>query len=383
MSFTQVNHYVPQWYQRRFLSDCVEEKKLFYLDLKPERIAHSDGGHHYRTQCRRLGPVSCFYDLNLYTLFFKEKASDVIEKNFFGRIDSFGALATEFFREYIFNDKTENAILGLVPYLGAQKFRTPKGLDYLKARTPGGSHQQALILMGKLIHHYATIWTEGVWEVLNCDDSPTQFILSDNPVTTFNKDLPPESLLCTYPLDAPVELLGSHTVFPLAPNRCLVITNLGYVRNPAINRLQERTNPRYSSSTIFDMRMVQTGRKVFEDEVRAINFIIKARSRKYIAAPVKDWLFPEKFLKTTKWNELGGDFFLMPDPRKIHFTSGIFAGVDSGPSWASDEYGRFPNDNDSRIAAERDLEWKSFQKHKKAWDDRYGPVPPEEMHKFF
>ena len=31
------NHYVPQWYQKRFLGQVGGERKFFYLDLRPDR----------------------------------------------------------------------------------------------------------------------------------------------------------------------------------------------------------------------------------------------------------------------------------------------------------------------------------------------------------
>jgi len=38
MSQNRLNHYVPEWFQRRFLLDGVTEKKFYYLDLDPETI---------------------------------------------------------------------------------------------------------------------------------------------------------------------------------------------------------------------------------------------------------------------------------------------------------------------------------------------------------
>jgi hypothetical protein len=184
MSFTETNHYVPQWYQRRFIPNGVKERKLHYLDLTPERVSHPDGTFHYRDQRRRLGPVSCFAEKHLYTLLFGEHAADVIEKRFFGEIDRRGADAVAFFSNYTVGNQTEDALHNLIRHLDAQKLRTPKGLDHLKQRWRHGSHQAALYLMGKLWQLHVTIWMEGVWEVLYCDSSSTKFIISDHPVTT-------------------------------------------------------------------------------------------------------------------------------------------------------------------------------------------------------
>jgi len=82
------HHYVPRWYQKRFI-DAESRGKLFYLDLKPERVEHDDGTFHCRRDMRRLGPPSCFQADYLYTL--KVSAlhggEDVLERLFFGERD--------------------------------------------------------------------------------------------------------------------------------------------------------------------------------------------------------------------------------------------------------------------------------------------------------
>lgn len=383
MSFTEINHYVPRWYQRRFLPANLKEQKVYYLDLTPDKVCHTDGGIYQRKECRRLGPGSCFAERHLYTLFFGANAADVIEKRFFGSIDRLGAGAVEFFANYVLNSETEASLRNLLRYLDAQKLRTPKGLDYIKQMSGGGSHQTALQLMGWLWQLHVTIWMEGVWEILECHQSDTKFILSDHPVTTYNKKLFPRSPQCKYPLDASIELVGTHTIFPLDLNRCLIITNLGYVRNPWINPLLVRENPRYFAPTFFDIRKVQTGRRIPEHYVQAINFIIKKRARRYVAAGQKEWLYPEKLLKTTMWDKLGDKFFLMPDPRKVPFTTGFFGMREDGTVLSSDEYGRHLRDNDPKVKATRNMERRAFENAKKAWDDQFGKLSVEEERRYF
>jgi hypothetical protein len=382
MAFTEINHYVPQWYQKRFLPSGLREQKLYYLDLEPERVAHSGGGFHFRNDCRRLGTVNCFAQRHLYTILFGDKAADVIEKRFFGEIDRLGAASVEFFSNYVVSEKSETALNNLLRFLDAQKLRTPKGLDFIKRLAKGGSHQMALHLMGQLWQYHITIWMEGVWEVLHCDQSATKFIITDHPVSTYNKMLFPLAKQCRYPFDAPIEVIGTHTIFPLDLNRCLIITNLGYVRNPWINPLRVRENPRYFAQTIFDIRKVQTGRQISEDYVLSINYILKRRARRYLAAAHKDWLFPERFLKTTMWNKLGDRFFLMPDPRKVSFTTEILVGYINGSAWGIDEYGRRPKENDPEVKERRDVEWETFQKAKRSWDNRLGPLSIEDLKRY-
>ena len=381
--FTEINHYVPQWYQKRFIPSHGGEQKFHYLDLTPPRVMHSDGSFHRRNELRRLGPANCFAQPNLYTLFFGKDAADIIERHFFGVIDRLGADAVKFFSNYALCGETGAAFNNLLRYLDAQKLRTPKGLDLIK-RLPGrNSHQDALKFMGQLWQAHMTIWTEGVWEIVQCDQSETKFIISDHPVTTYNKNLFPLSPECKYPFDAPIECLATHTIFPLDLNRCLVITNLGYVRNPEANPLQVRENPRYFAPTVFDIRKVQTGRQISEDNVRAINYIAKRRARRYVAAAQKEWLYPEKILKTTMWDKLGDRFFLMPDPRKVSFSTDFFAGYKDGSVWGSDEYGRRPRKDDPVIETQRAIEWSAFQRSKKEWDERFGKLPIEELERYW
>ena len=136
MTFAHHNHYVPQWYQKRFLAPGHTEAKLHYLDLHPERVEHPNGGSHYRAALRRLGPINCFAQDDLYTLVFGSRATDVIEKRFFGDIDSNGATAVAFFSDYKVSDEAGDAYNNLMQYMDAQKLRTPKGLDWLAQAQP-------------------------------------------------------------------------------------------------------------------------------------------------------------------------------------------------------------------------------------------------------
>jgi hypothetical protein len=171
-------------------------------------------------------------------------------------------------------------------------------------------------------------------------------------------------------------------VFPLDLSRCLVITNLGYVRNPNINPTKRRVNPRYFQPSMFDLRKIQTGRQVPEDYVRAVNFVIKQRAKRFVAAGKRDWLFPENHLPTRMWNKLGGNDFLMPDPRKVNFTTDFLVGFKDGGAWGHDEYGRLSDENDPKVKRLREKEWDSFHAAKKAWDSKYGPLDPDDWKRY-
>ncbi len=377
--FTSINHYVPQWYQQRFIADNCKERKYHYLDLQPERVQHSGGGFHVRNERRFLGPIGCFAQQHLYTVFFGADATDVIEKKFFGRIDSAGAVALDLFRDYNWTETEQHTLHDFIDFVGAQKLRTPKGLDFLKHVARGVTHHRALLFMQQLHQVYVTMWMEAVWEILSCDESPTKFIVTDHPVATYNKGLFPLSKACTYPLDAPIECVGTHTIFPLSLDRCLVMTNLGFVRDPNANPARRRVNARAYENTVFDLRSVQTGRQICEREVQAINYILKCRAKRFVAAAEKDWLYPERQFQRTMWNKLGDRFFLMPDPRKMHFYEDTYMGFTSGASLAVDEYGRPPNSKDSAVLALREKERNTFRKHQQLWEDKFGKLSREEL----
>lgn len=68
MDISRLNHYVPVWYQKRFLPPGVEN--LFYLDLYPEKKLLPDGRIVTLKDCHHWGHKSCFKAKDLYTTFF-------------------------------------------------------------------------------------------------------------------------------------------------------------------------------------------------------------------------------------------------------------------------------------------------------------------------
>ena len=79
------NHYVPEWYQRRFLAQG--SSKHHYLDLRPETLTNN--GHRYtRKALLNWGPGECFAQDDLYTTKWGGLENRDIEKFFFGPIDA-------------------------------------------------------------------------------------------------------------------------------------------------------------------------------------------------------------------------------------------------------------------------------------------------------
>lgn len=55
------NHYVPQWYQERFIPVSQKDKELYYLDFKPEIFIDSKGIVHQARAIRRQGFIAGLY----------------------------------------------------------------------------------------------------------------------------------------------------------------------------------------------------------------------------------------------------------------------------------------------------------------------------------
>ena len=377
-NFTVANHYVPQWYQKRFLESNSDATTLFLLDKTPDKILLPNGGVKFKKSIYEQGPKKCFKEDHLYTLLFGEFATDVIEKNFFGVIDSLGCEAVQFFENYSVRDGVHEAFSAMLNYLAAQLFRTPKGLKLIRVLARAPNHQRALYALLDSWELYKTIWQEGVWEVFHCKGSQTKFIISDGPVATYNKQIFPGSQEVNRFGLALFERVGTHLLFPLGPEHCLCVTNLQYVRKPKVNPTKFRENPRYFGQGLFDLRKIQRGREISETEVIAINHILKTNAMRYVASSREEWLYPEAHLTEQFWSKLGGAYFLHPDPRKVSFTTAIISGGGKGPSLGTNEYGHYDIDN-KKAKKLRENEWHTFQKAKSAWDERdrkAGRAPP-------
>ena len=369
---SHAHHYVPQWYQKRFLPNGVTT--LNYLDLKPETL-ESAGGVKYQTRALRrfLVPAKCFYRTDLYTLRFGTQTSDQMERFFFGAIDNRGRGAVEHFADYkgleagmatgapdSFND--------LVRYMGAQRFRTPRGLDDIrqKATYVRKSPNAVLTALGSSFEAFATMWTEGVWEIVRATQTRTKFLLTDDPVTFYNKVVFTSEW--NYPNDVSLMGVGTRTIFPLGLDSCLILTHLEFARKPTtIFPAAPRSNARFYDHTLKHLGDIQYGRELGEDEVLRINYILKKRATRYIAAAEEEWLYPENQVSTTDWKLLDDDWFLFPNLWRVSFTTGIMMGSNNGRSFAMDEYGRKPGQPGYQNKRQREEEWVKFEAAKREW----------------
>lgn len=341
------NHYVPVWYQKRFLPPGQVNQELFYLDLMPGTFKDKRGVAHTKKGLRRIGFKHCFYEDDLYTTHFGGKESTQMEQLFFGSIDSNGLRGVEYFSRFSHPSVDGDAFHNLILYMSTQKLRTPKGLDWLAHKTGSKDDRDALLTsMLKFRTLYGAIWTECVWLIADATNSETKFIVSDHPVTVYNRRCGPRSQWCREFNDPDIWLEATHTIFPLSLERVLILANLSWVRNPYKSEVSLRPNPNPLRNTIFKFTDIQTLRNLSEQEVREINFIIKSRAYKYIGAANEEWLYPERHTSKSQWYTFGSGYLLMPDPRSIHLGGEILWGNADGTGGAMDEYGRNPWDKD-------------------------------------
>lgn len=121
------------------------------------------------------------------------------------------------------------------------------------------------------------------------------------------------------------------------------------------------------------MTDVQILRFLSEQEVKEINFVIKSRAYRYIAAAKEAWLYPEKDISKSDWSRFGHGYLFMPDPRPIHWGGEIFWGNHNGGGGAMDEYGRSPWDPDYSKETRSGSEHESLSRFKGEFARLFGP----------
>ena len=361
------HHYVPEWYQKRFLP--AGEQQLHVLDLKPPVIQLPSGLRKTKPPYRRMAPSQCFCEEDLYMLRFAKTDNDIIEKQFFGIVDRLGAPAVEVFDKITgFTPDIADGLGDLLPYMGAQRFRTPRGLDWLKERTQGGDRNAVLMMMQRWFQRHTTMWGEGVWEIVRSTASDTKFIVSGNPVTFYNQVLYPTKN--KYPGIEEWPHAGTRTVFPLSSESCLIITHMQYVRDPHLKPQEPRVNAREFETVLTYMGNIQYGRQLTEEEVIKINLILKLKATRFIAAGNRNWLLPEQALRAPGWANLDNDWFLMPNPWKVPFSTQVTVGYNDGSTWTNNEYGRKPWDPDFKDEKRREKERKNRALVQHAWSKK-------------
>lgn len=317
--------------------------------------------------CRVAPPSRCFYSDDLYMLRFGRSVTDAVERQFFGIVDKRGAAAVDGFSKVTgFQKGFTDSQRDILFYMGAQRFRTPRGLDWLKKATGSSHHNRTLAIMSHSFEQHTTMWAEGIWELVRASASETKFIISDEPVTFYNARMPPS--LAQYPGTEELSNVGTRTIFPMGPNVCLIITHLQFTRHPDRNGTAQRINARNYDQVVMYAGNVQFGRELTEDEVIRINLILKTKATRYIAAGRQEWLYPERVVGRHGWAMLDRDWFLLPNLWKVDFCTDMRVGYQDGTSWAADEYGRHPGNSKfgdhDRARRDREHVTREIAKHK-------------------
>lgn len=265
--------------------------------------------------------------------------------------------------------------------MSIQKLRTPKGLSHL-SRQVGEDKNRNLILLQDIQSMFCAIWTESVWQIASAEKASVKLIISDHPVTVYNRKCPPLSKYCINDNDPDVRLAATHTYFPLDYNTVLILTNLNWVRDPYSNELRIRPNPNWFRPSVFNFTTIQTDRFLTNDEVLQLNLITKKRAKKYIAAGQKDWLFPEKYVSVDHWKKMGGGYLLMPEPRHENMGGEIVIGYKGGRSDAFGAYGHKPWQKGYHDNVREQRESAALERFKAEWANIHGPKYTARTHGF-
>jgi len=165
------HHYVPQWYQKKFM--LPGEHELFHLDMKPDTFADPRGITHTKKALKRQGSKMCFVEEDLYTTRVQGIETKDIEKHFFGAIDTKGRPAVEYFENFSYPLKDwKDYLQDIMRYMSTQKLRTPKGLSFVSEKIGTTDKDAILRTMLRLRNIHAAIWMECVWLVADASQSP-------------------------------------------------------------------------------------------------------------------------------------------------------------------------------------------------------------------
>ena len=194
----------------------------------------------------------------------------------------------------------------------------------MRAQYPNIDQNGLMVELVNLQSISIAIWAESVGEIVSAKDASVKFLITDHPVTTYNFACPPEHKLCAQSSDPSLLFKASQTLFPLDQENCLILTNLEYARDRGkISPLEKRSYPRRKACVFLDELFAPREQSLRDDEVIAINYLLKSRAKRYIAAGKKEWLEPE-IQFSGQWKDVQG--ILLPDKdiaRQSHLVMGV------------------------------------------------------------
>lgn len=236
------HHYVPKWYQHRFLDAGQTAFKI--LDLKPEVFRDKSGKvrGHGRSILDK-GPDAHFWEPDLYTVRFLGQENDDIERLLFGAIDKSGQTAIDAWLAEDYNT-VHDTYIHMYEFMDALRLRTPKGLRFLQSLSAKRDQLSLMMAMQHFRRMHCIMWAEGTLEIVNATESPTKFIFTDHPVTLFNSHVFPSNPLISPSADP--NCIGKE----LKPYFLLIkiISTFSHTLNG--RALQAPTRPRKSGRTL-------------------------------------------------------------------------------------------------------------------------------------
>ena len=265
-----------------------------------------------------------------------------IEQFFFGRVDTKGRDAIEYFGTFAHPDANEAAFHDLLNYMSVQKLRTPKGLALLADLTGMSDSNAVLLAMQQFQNMQCAIWTRPSGPYSDATHTQTKFILSDHPVTVYSATVFPAPIAAVIFGDPDIRLVGTHTIFPLSPTRALVLTNHSWVRNPYVRATRMRPNPHLFRTAMFYFPGYSDGARADRCGSQSNQFhhqktrvsIHRRRRRRMVISGAQ--------IPSEHWRKLDDLYLLMPDPRSVTVSEEIILGYNNRPADIFDAYGRRP-----------------------------------------
>lgn len=136
-----------------------------------------------------------------------------------------------------------------------------------------------------------------------------------------------------------VQWNGTQTIFPLDAEHCLILSHLDYANKVnGLDLLAERQNARQLGRSLVRTDAWIRSRSLSREQVLAINFLLKSRARKHVAAPVEDWLYPEREY-AGGWSKIG-EVLRPPADELWHFGGEMYVGYEDGSTHYEDPYVR-------------------------------------------
>ena len=302
------NHYVPRLVPGAVHPEDAPERKFHYLDLRPESVVRKDGRTYKRADLLRWGPKRCFVEEDLYTTRFGAWESTEIEQYFFGEVDSRGRRAVDYFAGFAHPHMGQRTPSKTCSGTWAwQKLRNAQGVARSGRPRPARRPQHGADGDAGAAAVHGALWSESVWSLAT---SPRTRRRSSS-----SRTIPSP---CTTRAASPRHPSAAVTATPrsrsLARTRCSRCPWTGSSSSRTCRGCGTRTptprrsgpNPNPFRGTFFNWLQIQTLRELDEQEVLAINHIIKTRAHRYVAAAERDWLYPERHLTERRWDRLAG-----------------------------------------------------------------------------